>query len=397
MLADAVPVSITGSKGQWQLLYDGKPFAIRGAAGNRYLGALSRAGGNSFRTWGAEELPQALVAAQSNGLTVAAGIWLRNGRELDYRDRANVALQTDEVRLVVAQYKENPAILLWGVGNEMENHNNTPELWQGVGAAAAAAKATDPSRPVMTSVADVTQEKIDLILRYAPGIDILGVNTYSGLPSLAHRLKLFGWTKPYIVTEFGPRGHWECPKTAWGAPLEQTSTEKAALYSAGYEASIKSEGGWCLGSYAFYWGSKQEATPTWFGMFLPSGEPLEAVDVMEKEWTGQWPEHRAPRISAISLSGRYDAFKPGDTVEASVDTMDADLRFRWEVRPEVAERLPDGKGEITPAPTLVGLGAEETSTIEFLAPNEAGHYRLYAYVLSSANRAATANIPFRVK
>ncbi|HLK16872.1 MAG TPA: hypothetical protein VKT78_18835, partial [Fimbriimonadaceae bacterium] len=279
---------------------------------------------------------------------------------------------------------------------EMENGNDTPALWQGVQEAVRAAKEADPDHPVMTSVAEVTQEKIDLIRRYAPDIDVLGINSYGGLPSLARRLRQFGWTKPYIVTEFGPLGHWECGKTAWGAPIEQTSTEKARTYQTGYEASVAGQPGMCLGSYAFLWGSKQEATPTWFGMMLATGEPLEAVDVMQMEWTGSWPRERAPRIVNFTLSGELQAIEPGEKLTTTLLADGAELRYRWEVRAEVAERRQDGKGEKTPEPLPIPFTSSPNGGGTFRAPTAAGSYRLYAYAISRDGRAATANIPFRV-
>jgi hypothetical protein len=75
-----------------------------------------------------------------------------------------------------------------------------------------------------------------------------------------------------VITEFGPPGPWEVRKTSWGAPVEPTSTEKAKIYLRNHSGAIAAESAQCLGSYAFLWGHKQEATATWFGMFLPSGE-----------------------------------------------------------------------------------------------------------------------------
>ena len=41
----------------------------------------------------------------------------------------------------------------------------------------------------------------------------------AGALSLAERYRAGGATKPYVLTEFGPPGSWEVPKSDWGAPL----------------------------------------------------------------------------------------------------------------------------------------------------------------------------------
>ncbi len=65
------------------------------------------------------------------------------------------------------------------------------------------------------------------IHRLCPAIDIIGINSYGGAPSLGARYKSLGGTKPYILTEFGPPGIWEMAKDPIGAFPEPTSTEKA--------------------------------------------------------------------------------------------------------------------------------------------------------------------------
>ena len=65
---------------------------------------------------------------------------------------------------------------------------------------------------------------------------------------------------PIIITEFGPPGTWEIPLTDFGAPPELTSTEKAAFYRESYQRAITEAPGLALGSYAFLWGNKMEAT-----------------------------------------------------------------------------------------------------------------------------------------
>src|SRR5262245_1381199 len=68
-------------------LRDGTPFIIKGVGGQTDLALLKRCGGNSIRTWGAENLGDVLDEAHEHGLTVLAGIWLGHERHgFDYND-----------------------------------------------------------------------------------------------------------------------------------------------------------------------------------------------------------------------------------------------------------------------------------------------------------------------
>ena len=85
-----------------------------------------------------------------------------------------------------------------------------------------------------------------------------------------------------MITEWGPNGYWEAPKTTWEVSIEQTSTEKKAVYFERYKKHIEPFKTKCLGSYAFFWGSKQEYTETWFGLFAKDGvatEPIAALEI----------------------------------------------------------------------------------------------------------------------
>ena len=44
--------------------------------------------------------------------------------------------------------------------------------------------------------------------------------------------------------------------------MEETSSQKAAVYQSRYEASVQQDKTQCLGTYVFLWGQKQERTPT---------------------------------------------------------------------------------------------------------------------------------------
>jgi hypothetical protein len=85
-------------------------------------------------------------------------------------------------------------------------------------------KGIDPAHPTFTAVAGMTEQKAKGLNEHAPHLDYVGVNTYGGLFSLRGQLAKIGWTRPWLVTEWGPQGFWERPKSKSGAPLEQTST-----------------------------------------------------------------------------------------------------------------------------------------------------------------------------
>ncbi len=389
--AGPIPVQVMQKEGGWQLLRGGEPFFIQGAGGDRRLSLLKASGGNAARTWGADNLEQTLSDAEDNGLVVMVGIWLMHaspdGSGFSYKNPQHLAEQKERVRQAVLAYRNHPAVLMWGLGNEMEvNGNDTPELWRHVEDLAKMVKELDPHHPVSTVTADIGGGKIENIIRYAPSIDILGINSYGGATSIPERLKATGWKKPYVMTEFGPRGPWEVAKSAWGAPLEGTSSEKAAHYRESYEKAVIGSGGQCLGSFAFLWGSKQEATPTWFGMLLPTGEQTEMLDVMKEFWTGTPPAQRAPRVSSFTVQGE------GRSRRARIAAQDPDgetLTYQWTLKEEVRDLKYAGEGELPPGVIWEQSGGPE---IQFDLPGP-GQFRIYATVRDSSRRAGTANLP----
>jgi hypothetical protein len=381
-----------------------KPYFVKGAGGSQKLELLKASGGNSIRTWGAETAQKDLDAAQALGLTATVGIWLGHKEHgFRYDDPKAVAAQLAKAREIVTRYKSHPALLAWGLGNEMEGDGNDPNVWKAVEEIARMVKQIDPSHPTVTVIAELGANgiKAKQVRALCPSIDILGVNSYGGAASLPKRLKAAGWTKPFLVTEFGPNGPWEVGKTAWGAPLEPTSTKKARDYADRYEASVTSQKGWCLGSYVFLWGDKAEGTPTWFGMFLPgTGERLGTVDAMARSWSGKTPPQPVPEISSVVSSAALKEVTPGSLQTVTVSASGSkDLTARYEIRHEMGNHNNHEPGQRAPlagsgkAPPTSPPGKEQS----FTAPTETGAYRLYITVHDKNGGAATANVPFLVK
>jgi hypothetical protein len=399
-MADAVPVELQKTDSGWQLLRGGEPYLIRGAGGDGSLQQLAAAGGNSVRTWGGD-VGTLLDDAHALGLTVTVGIWLGHERHgFDYNDAAQVAEQLEQARQAVLRYKDHPAVLLWGIGNEMEGYESgdDPVIWAAVNDVAAMVKALDPAHPTMTVTAEIGGGRIDSVHNRSPAIDIHGINSYGGAPSLAERLRAGGGTKPIVLTEFGPPGSWETEKSEWGAPIERTSTEKAEHYRHAYTQAVAGEPELALGSYAFTWGSKMEATATWFGMLLDDGSHLAAVDVMTEIWSGSPPSNLAPSIQPLVIDGDTK-LDPGELLHVSAEITDpeaAEITVRWILRPESNEYMTGG--DFRPnLPDIEGAIIESRNDGAIVKmPEEPGAYRLFLYATDEAGKAATANVPLLV-
>ena len=250
-------------------------------------------------------------------------------------------------------------------------------------------KDEDEKRPVITVVAEITEDKIEKLNRIVPWLDGLGINSYGGIKTLGRRVTESGWRKPFIVTEYGPRGAWEAKQTAWNTSVEPTSSQKAAQYGSGFDAI--STHPLCVGTLAFIWGWKREPTPTWYGMFLNDGSRLGAVDALQERWTGKVPQRRAPLIRPLAWPSDPGHVAPGSSVTVKADVVSEEpkrLTYVWSVIKEA-----DYKTDRAEAARLIPQDGE---SVTFTVPEEAGAYRLSVVVKSSRRSAAAANVGFKV-
>jgi len=390
-----IPTILERTEAGWRLSRDGAAYRVKGAAGGGSLELLASLGGNSTRTWGADGLDAILDAAARAGLSVCVGLWLGHERHgFDYSDQERVDRQRAEAREVILRYRDHPAVLLWGIGNEMEGDGANPAIWSAVNDIALLAKDLDPHHPTMTVIAEVGGGKVGALHRLCPAIDIVGINAYGGAASIPRRYRDAGGSKPYIVTEFGPPGIWEIGRNRWGVPEEPTSARKAEFYGAAYDA-FAADTELCLGCYAFAWGSKQEATATWFGMLLPAGSRLAAADALSERWIGAPPENRCPVIETLEALGPVCA-APGETIEALLRVSDPDddpLRVEWVLQREAGTYGTGGEVEAVPPTYADAVLSGDTGGARVRLPDETAPYRLFAYVRDDHGGAAVANIP----
>jgi len=403
ILGQPIPVEVVQNEnGDWQLLRGGKPYFVKGAGGDGPKELLAASGANTFRTWGVgENLENQLDEAHELGLAVIVGHWLGHERHgFDYDNSEMLTEQFERIKADVLTYKDHPAVLMWSVGNEMEGfaEGDNPIIWNHVQEIAAMIKELDPHHPIMTVTAEIGGERIQSINELTPDIDIHGINSYGGFPSLIQRYRDSGGKKPIIITEFGPPGTWEVGRTSFEAPPELTSTQKAEIYASAFQNGCLAYPDLCLGGLAFTWGSKMEATATWFGMFLPTGEKLAAVDAMTEIWSGNQPENLSPAINRFELIGS-DRVLPGDQMEVILDVYDPEddeLKLEWVVRGEVTTYFTGGDVQGVPFELDVDFTRSSEAGAALIAPS-AGIYRLYLTVYDQSGAAAVANILFQVE
>jgi hypothetical protein len=408
--AEAVPVKIVEQDGRFLLSRGGEPYAIKGA-GLEYsnIAVFASHGGNSIRTWRTDNKvttgQQLLDDAEKHGVTVALCIEIGRERHgFDYDDEKAVAAQLEYARGEVMKYRGHPALLTWIIGNEPNLNFKNPKVFDAINDISKMIHELDKNHPTTTALAGFNTELSELMETRAPDLDFVSIQMYGDIVNLPRYIKETGYDAPYFVTEYGTTGHWEVRKTAWGAPIEQSSSEKAANFQKSHEIAVASQADQVIGAYIFYWGQKQERTPTWYGMFLEDGSETEAVDVMHQIWTGTWPDNRSPQIRLMQLDTKTSAsdivLKTDKSYKASVKAIDPDgdeLQYLWEIKQESQATQEGGDKEEIPATVSGLIKQSDISDIEFKTPREVGAYRLFVYVRDGQGHAGHANIPFLVE
>lgn len=405
----AIPVVIRSTPQGFQLWRGDQPYTVRGICGTERLDLAAAAGANSLRTYGHDRIDAILADAHRHGLTVVCGFWLPHDAG-SYADPGFRARWRDEVTATARRIAGHPALLMWALGNEVNSGADRDETWRCIDDLAQAIKAIDPNHPVMTVLAGAPSATIARIATLAPNLDLLGLNQYGGLPGTPNALaQAPAYTKPYLITEWGPQGHWESPRAPWGRPVEADSAAKSATYRRNADL-IASFAPRCFGSYVFLWGQKQERTPTWYSMFVENrgdlglqAEACPTIDIMTAVWSGRDPTLRAPTFRGARIDGAsapaWLTLRPQQRVRVDLAADDADgdaLRVVWEVLREPTQLGNGGSFEGRPQ-TVAGAVTPISAGSGSLALAEPGEYRLFAYILDGSGRVATWNLPLLVE
>lgn len=401
---------IIEKNGAFELYVDGVKTYIKGVGGTNRIDLAAQNGANAFRTWGGnvESVKKDVALAAANKMYIMQGIWLTKDRK-SYLDETYKNKMRAEIRLLAETFKDDPNILIWGLGNEIDHEEqaNTAAAWKFVDELAGIIKSID-KRHLVATVITHNQKALDSIAAYTKNLDLVGINSYGAIAELEELVNESNYKGAYLVTEWGPTGWWETTKTSWGAPIEQTSEEKRLVYENRYNNYILASKR-CLGSFVFLWGQKEERTPTWFSMFVENnvvglplkGEKTPMVEAMERVWKGIELKQTAPVVEKMTIDGKTGVesvtTKAGKWFEGKVEVTDKEnnqLTYHWEILKE-ATVLGSG-GSYEPRPERVGSVITTKNASCTSSVSEPGNYRLYVYISDNTGFVSTANVPFQI-
>ncbi len=402
-------VYIESNNGKWQIMRNGEPFYIKGAS----AGALTESdyknmqqyGGNSLRLYGfSSNLRSLLDMALKYELTVMQGIWFVPEEWFDYSDSKATSAKIEEVRTEVRLYRNHPALLAWGIGNEVVGENSSDAMFKFMNDVSIMIHQEDSNHITSIVTCGITTKLANKIATLIPDLDFIGVNYYAGIPTIYPEMQASKLKKPYVVTEWGVNGPWEVGLTQWGCPIEDGSRQKAKLFKDRYNSYIAAYQGTCIGSYAFLWGDKDEGSPTWFGLFY-EGNAVEQVDEISKSWTGSYPINRAPSIISSKLNGSANKYNTilsksdENLYTQQISDFEGDtMTVEYIVQPYNSTEglISDNSHTMKYIP---GITYEETTTsckLKFNDLQDEKTYKLYVILKDSKGRTATEVFPFRV-
>ncbi|MEL6672890.1 MAG: glycoside hydrolase family 2 TIM barrel-domain containing protein [Bacteroidota bacterium] len=402
---------LAGGQGVWvekgpqgyQLMVEDQPFFIQGATGNQSLSRLAQHGGNAFRIYYRERLEERMAQADSLGLGMMVGLGMPAARHgFPYADEAKVDSLIDVLRAVVRSYRDHPALLIWNVGNEITLfHGGDLAVWKAINRVAAMVHEEDPHHPV--SYAMGTDYRRFVMARwFCPELDLLSINSFLTLthPRQKWYSRWLGWQGPYVVSEWGAIGTWQATPTDWNAPLEPSDSTKAHYLREFYTYELPGQRDLCLGTFAFFWGAKQERTHTWYSFFSAEGEKRQTVDQLQFLWNQSLPDNLAPRITQFELAGeeaQRDFYLPaGGSATARLKVRDPEqdsLDVTFELREEGDYRYAYG-GDAEKSPAIISRQQGPATTWTFDLPSRKGPYRLFVHVRDGQGNICSQNIPF---
>ncbi|WP_224999914.1 glycosyltransferase [Cesiribacter sp. SM1] len=419
---------IAGKNGNYTMLVDGKPFYMKGICYNPQhdwqdgflpltrkqlendFSQIKAMGANTIRRYepGVYDVNM-LNVAEETGLYIMYGFWF--DPSVDYlKDNAKKAAYEAKVLKHVKKYKHRKSIIAWNIGNEawglQKKYFAKPyltitrraylEFLEGL---AQKIREIDPDRPIFASEEHEHYQLASTIYEmkaHLPSVDAIGINSYykSNITTLQNTFLQFDQSRPYIVTEFGPKGYWhhefgDYYNDTDSLLIEVSSLSKAQWYQSQWEDHIASQKGYNLGGFAFSWRDRYEGTATWFGITDYKGRLKPAYYYLQKAFKGI-PDQQSASTTAnfanITIAGPWYSFKPGETIWLTAgvtNNYSGSLSFEWEVQEESSWKNV----------TSIRNDFYDKKHVEIQLPNKKSQYRVYVHAVDSAGNVVTASRP----
>ena len=402
---------------QFILLSNGEPFYIKGIAynpghdwrdGNYSLSRtlickdfeeIKKSGANCIRIYKFEKKQEKILEeATKQKLKVIPGFWF--DPTIDYlKDSDKKNELTKNTLKVIENYKNNPAILAWSLGNEtwglLKKHYAKPYLFS-VRAAytemiekiAEEIHKIDTIHPVMTCIEhDESQinSEIQNLKNYAPALDIIGINSYykNQISKLDSIFTSIDSTRPYLVSEFGPSGYWNNHYNNYSVDIEQEENEKEKMiwYLYQWDKYIVCNSKNNIGGIAYCWQDRMEGSLTWFGITDFNRRKKAVYFSLLKMWNKK--DETDLLFSHLELKENYPVKGEMEFICHFTNEKKKSVEIEWKLCTADFEEI---------------LHVERTSnSLQIEAPKKKGKYRIYSYIKYDDNKVSTASLGFVIK
>ncbi len=182
----------------------------------------------------------------------------------DYTNSKHLESMLEDVRKMVVEFKDEPYILMWLLGNENDavgskensTFNNTNarqrpgEFARFVNKVAEMIHQLDKNHPV--GVSNALEAMLPYYKKYTPAIDFLGFNSYTGpygFGALFRKPKFFGFDRAVVITEYGG--------DSWDSRKQKEDEDFQAFYHKGawrdMAKNSAASGGCSVGGFVYNW------------------------------------------------------------------------------------------------------------------------------------------------
>jgi hypothetical protein len=329
------------------------------------------------------------------------GIWMRHGRSgpegddsFDWiNDREGKLALLDSSLSAVQNYKDHPAMLGWGIGNEVTQNINTElekiAYAEHLEKVCQAVKQLD-SRCPLSSISAWTTD-VPYWNKYCPSLDLYGINAYGyGAYALPRVLEGLGVKKPYFLGEFGITGEWDSPADKNGVKIEPNDIQKYDFFANNWHKIETTSGAMFRGGFHFHFGRKLSFTGIWLNFFIEDAcRP--AYWGTRKAFSGQDPINPLPLIRDFGLLKPGDSKEPNGWVEVSFNSSDrGDVSFYFN------QRTRETRTERDAVVPLLHREIKPHNLYEIQLPAKTGPIKVYAFLKDKNNNLAIASISLSI-